>query len=153
MIEELRSVLLRHVPSVSIASTNGNGLTVEWAQVPGKLFSVQCSLMKALSTDDWFLDVEDVPEELAALQLGHGGLGTLLRVSRSSLTPDLFRELGRQVWLGLAGSSAQPSINSWTPGDLFKHTDRFLGLVQRAHSKVGIVSYFDSESWLIAGGP
>ena len=150
MYEHLRSLLLQHLPPASVERAKGNGLTVEWAKVPGDVFSAQCQLVTALHEGDWFLDVEDVPEELTVSQPSTGGLGTLVRASRSSLKPTLFRELGRQVWLGLAGVSAPPAVERWAPSDLFRQSNRLSRLIAHAGCRVGIVSYFDSASWLIA---
>ena len=122
---------------------------IDWERSEGDLFRLQCAMFSSLSSGEWWLDVEDVPDLESLSVMGRGHVGTLVVVPHTSLSPRLFRDLGTQVWIALTGSSGAVTVGRWSASDLFAHPESFPSLVSSSACSRGIASYFDSASWLV----
>ncbi|HMK47798.1 MAG TPA: hypothetical protein VK436_14340 [Methanocella sp.] len=93
--------------------------------------------------------MEDLHNDNFELEAGVCGQGQLIRVMAVDLTPVMLRELSWQQWIGFAMGTLMVMKLSWDVIEIFAHPWQFADLVQHFGFSVGIVSYFDSGSWLV----
>ncbi|WP_437721924.1 hypothetical protein [Sorangium sp. So ce861] len=122
----------------------------------GAMQAVQARVLEVfLCGGEVILDVEESPDDCPIRLVGesdYGGLGQLCRVVRPVDYARLSSWLYRQVWLALVMSRfpVVPLRLEWTPEMLFGTPESALGMLRETGADRLVVSYFDSDAWLLA---
>ena len=145
----LSETLIDIVGTHAVGEINYNLSLIDWYQTHGSLYDMQVEILRSVNMGVWIFDVKDLPHDNFELETGAYGQGQLIRVMAVDLTPEMFRELAWQQWIGFAMGTLVVMKLSWNVMEIFTHPGQFADLVQRFGFSAGIVSYFDSESWLV----
>ena len=145
----LSQTLIDIVGSHAVDEINDNLSLIDWYRTRGSLYDMQAEILRSVNMGIWIFDVEDMPTGNFELETDACGQGQLIRIMAGNMTPEMLHELARQQWIGFAMGSLAVTKLLWNVTEIFAHPWQFADLVQRFGFSAGIVSYFDSDSWLI----
>ena len=128
-------------------------LAVDWSLAGNQLYELQARILNSLAPGEWMVDLEDVLDPSWKPIQGMVGMGCMVRVHATGFNAVCLRDLSRQQWLGLACGAPLVARIEWRIAELFERPARFSGLVAEWGFAIGIVSYFDGDSWLVYHAP